>query len=115
MVTFAQVREMALALPEVTQGPSWGTTSFKVRNKLFVRQHEDGESVVVKVAPDEREALVAERPDTFVVTPHYEPYPLMLVRMARIDMDEMHEIVVEAWRMVAPKRLAAAYDRGEHR
>lgn len=77
---------------------------------MFLRQHEDPDLVVLKVAPDERAALTAERPDTFIVTAHYENYPLMLVRTADLDDDELGELVTEAWRLSAPKRLLAAFD-----
>ncbi|WP_283137565.1 MmcQ/YjbR family DNA-binding protein [Rhizohabitans arisaemae] len=99
-----------MSLPEVTESTSWGTPSFKVRGKFFLRWHEDPELVVFKVELEERAALVGERPETFLVTGHYERYQLMLVRTADLPDDELRELVVEAWRMAAPKRLLASFD-----
>lgn len=107
---FDRVRTIALGLPETEQSISWGTPSVKARGKMFLRQHEDEGLTVVKVGRDERAALTAERPDTFIVTPHYENYPYMLVRTADLDATELRELITEAWRMCVPKTVARAYD-----
>ncbi|GAA3441466.1 MmcQ/YjbR family DNA-binding protein [Planomonospora venezuelensis] len=77
---------------------------------MFLRLHEEPGLTVVKVSPEEREALAGERPDVFLVTPHHEKYPYMLVRTAEPAADELRELVTEAWRMSAPKRLVASFD-----
>jgi hypothetical protein len=74
---------------------------------------EDGGSVVVKVDPGEREALVASEPETFVVTPHYRDSPMVVVRLGAVGEDELEELLVDAWRREAPARVLAAYD-AEH-
>ena len=56
------VRELALALPETTEKPSYGTPGFRVGDRLFARLHQDGESLVVWVDMDEREALAHTEP-----------------------------------------------------
>lgn len=110
---FQRVIEVARELPEAELGESWGTESFKVRGKMFLRRHEEPGLVVLKVTKEEREALTAERPETFLVTPHYENYAYMLVRTADLDSNELRELVTEAWRMTAPQRLVKAFD-AEH-
>jgi len=109
---FKRVSDIASRLPGAEQSISWGTPSFKVRNSMFLRQHEDPDLIVLKVAKEEREALTGERPETFIVTPHYENYAYMLVRTADLDKQELRELITDAWRLVAPKRAVRAYDDG---
>jgi len=99
----------AAALPEVEESTSYGTAALKVRGKLFARLREDGETLVVRVG-DEREALVLAAPGTFFVTPHYEKYPWVLVRLAAIRTAELRDVLTAAWLLQAPKRLAAKLD-----
>jgi hypothetical protein len=110
-VTFDDVRQLALALPEVEEGTSYGTPAFKVRGKFLSRLKEDGETLVVRIDMDEREVLMAANPETFYITDHYRGYPAMLVRMATVDPDDLRELLEEAWRRAAPKRLVAAMDK----
>lgn len=110
---FAAVRRMALALPETEERTAWGTPAYYVRKKIFARHHEDDEHLAIKVDPSERAAIVASDGETFLVTPHYQNYPWMLVTVDRVDRDELAELLLDAWRSSAPKRLVAAYD-AEH-
>ncbi|MFC4062837.1 MmcQ/YjbR family DNA-binding protein [Planomonospora corallina] len=112
MSDFDRVRGIALELPEVEESVSWGTPALKVRGRLFLRRHEDPALTVVKVSPQERGALVAERPEVFIVTPHYENHRYMLVRTGDLPDDELRELVTEAWRLSAPQRLVRAFDDG---
>jgi hypothetical protein len=105
------VVELAQAeLPEVEISTSYGTPALKVRKKLFARLREDGEHLVLFVDFMEREALVQSAPEVFIVTPHYEEWPMVLVRLELVDPEELRELVIESWRRRAPKRLLAAYD-----
>jgi hypothetical protein len=102
------VRRIAQGLPGAEEGTSYGTPGWRVRGKLFARIHDDGIVLVVRVAPGEREALLLSEPDVFELRPHYEPYPQwVLVRLAAIDEAELREVLTDAWREVAPKRLLA--------
>lgn len=113
-MTFDDVRAIALALPQVEEGTSYGTPAFRVRKRLIARLHQDGEALVVKVDPQEREALLATTPDVFFTTVHYLEEPQwVLARLALADPGELRELIVEAWRRVAPPRIVAAYDAGE--
>lgn len=69
------------------------------------------EFVFVKAPPAERAALLQQDPVTFFVTPHYSGAPGVIVRMSTVDPDQLEELLVDAWRMVAPKRLVKAYDQ----
>ena len=110
MSDFQRVSDLARELPGAEQGESWGTPSFKVGKTMFLRDHEDAGLIVLKVSRAEREALVSERPETFIVTPHYENYAYMLVRTADLERDELRELITDAWRMAAPKRAVKKFD-----
>jgi hypothetical protein len=104
-VTFETVRQIALALPGVEEGTSYGTPAFRVHKKFFVRLREDGETLVVKVGFDAQEILMRSNPDVFFITDHYAGYPHVLVRLPAVDPDELREVLEQAWRLNAPKRL----------
>jgi hypothetical protein len=99
-------------LPEVEVSTSYGAPALKVRKKPFARLREDSEHLVLFVDFMEREALVQSSPEVFSVTPHYVDWPMVLVRLGRVDPDELRELVIESWRRRAPKRLLASYDEG---
>ena len=104
------VREIAMALPGAVEGTSYGTPAFYVRKKLFVRFHQSGESVVIKIHFDEREALMKLDPESFYITDHYLNYPYMLVRLSTVRPGDLRKLIVESWRRSAPAELVAAYD-----
>jgi hypothetical protein len=108
-VTFEMVCKVALALPGVEAGLSYGTPAFRVRGKLLARLKEDGGSLVVRTDFDTREALMAADPQTFYITDHYRAYPAILVRLSSVDPGDLRRLFEEAWRRAAPKRLVAAY------
>lgn len=110
MITFETVRQMALALPGVEEGTSYCTPAFRVRGKFFARLKQDGESLVLKIGFDEREALMEADPEVFYITDHYRGYPSILVRLPKVDADDFREVLEQAWRYNAPKRLVAEYD-----
>ena len=56
------------------------------------------------------EALTQGEPETFYITDHYRDWPLVLIRLERVDPVELEELLIEAWRMKAPKRLRQTYD-----
>jgi hypothetical protein len=95
-------RELALALPDANERSCYGTPGFYRGKTLFARLLEDGESIVVKIDFGERAALCELRPDTFVVTPHYRDYPMMIVRLAAVKKAELAELLEGAWRRAAP-------------
>jgi len=105
------VRRVALALPGVEEGSSYGTPGFRVRGKFLARMKEDGETLVVKCGDDERDFRMQADPETFFITDHYRGYPTVLIRLARVRLGDLREVLAEAWRRNAPKRLIAAHDR----
>ncbi|MFI5210460.1 MAG: MmcQ/YjbR family DNA-binding protein [Gemmatimonadales bacterium] len=112
--TFATARRVALEFPGVEEGLSYGTAALKVRGKLMARLKEDGETLVVRVTPTDRDLLLQFEPSVFFITDHYRNHPRVLVRLRRIGRRRLSEVLEEAWRLVAPRRLQAEYD-GEGR
>jgi hypothetical protein len=99
-----------MALPESEEGTSYGTPAFKVRGKLFVRLHDSGHSLVVRIEAAERDMRMQADPKAFYITDHYRPYPWMLVKLSAVRRDDLADLLKESWRLSAPKRLLAAYD-----
>lgn len=125
MVSWDDVRRIALALPETTERPSHdGVAAWRVKDKLFAWERPlrkpdyealgdaapDGPILGARV-PDigAKEELLAAAPQLYFTTPHFDGYPAVLVRLDEIAADELEELIIEAWLTRAPKRLAAAY------
>jgi hypothetical protein len=105
MATFEDVRALSLEFPAVEESTSYGTPAFKVRKKLFARLRDEGDVLVVKVDRDEREALIESEPEVYFVTPHYENYGYVLVRLEAVERDHLREILADSWRLAAPRKL----------
>jgi hypothetical protein len=124
MADWNDVRRIALALPESSEESSRGNASWRAREKMFVweRPLRAGEiRALGENAPDgpilgarvehlgAKEALLADDPAVFFTTPHFEGFPAVLVLLEHIALDELEEVIVEAWLARAPKRLAKQY------
>ncbi len=107
------VRKLALELPEAEERETWGTPTFRVKNKIFAMFGDDGKRVWIKSTHDEQRALIAMDPQTFSCPPYVGPSGWVGVRYATADRDEVGELLIEAWRMTAPKRLVKAFDGAE--
>jgi hypothetical protein len=99
MVTFEQVRKIALALQNVEEGTSYGTAAFKTGGKLLARLKEDGDSLVVGTTFEERDEMLAADPETYYITDHYLKYPWVLVRLSRVSSDAMRDLLGRALRL----------------
>jgi len=109
--TWDDVAAIGLSLPEVEVGTSFGTPALKVRGKGMCRMRSNPDALVLRVVDmGEREALLQGQPDAFFSTPHYDDYPYVLVRLEAVDPVELAELIEDAWRIRAPKRLVKAYD-----
>lgn len=95
----ADVRSLCLALPGVTERPSWGQPAWFART-LMARIWEDG---VLTVKTTEREALAGTDPETFFWTPHHDRSPqLVLMHLDRVEADELEELLLESYRLAGP-------------
>ena len=108
MVTADDVRELALSLPRTTEGLVRDHVKFRVGRIVYVSISPDEALMGFGFPREERAALVAAEPDKFLMPIRSdERYNWVRVRLAAIDKAEMTELVVEAWRMVVPKRVSA--------
>jgi hypothetical protein len=117
MPTQGDVRRIATGLPEVVEED--GRFAFRVRGKAFAwvwleRSEPGGPRVprpdVLAVRVDgetEKESLIGMDPDAFFTEPHYHGFPAVLVRLTAISPSLLEDLLVRAWRIQAPKRLAA--------
>jgi hypothetical protein len=124
VVSYAELEEYALTLPETSSGPSYGgAPALRVNKRMFARlrgemaDHVDdltgepyGDVLMVGVADlGEKEALLAADPRAYFTIAHYDGYPAVLVRLALADRDELRELLTDAWVRSAPKRALKAY------
>ena len=111
-MTGDELRQIALALPEVTEKLTWEVDiTFRVRDKIFVIMGPDGGGASVKATLEAQQALVASDPETFSVSAYTGRFGWTSVVLARVDPDELRELVEDAWRRTAPKKLVAARER----
>lgn len=96
-VTFDIVRKLALGLPGVVEGTSYGAPALKVSGQLLacIPTHKSAEpdSLVVRVDADDREELIAADPDTYYITDHYRGYTCVLVRLSRITREGLRDLL----------------------
>jgi len=105
-----ELRAFALSLPEAEERETWGEATFRVRDRIFVMAAPDGKTASVKASLEEQAALIRADPETFSVAPYVGRHGWILVRLGGVDATEMRELVTEAWRMTAPKRLVKQFD-----
>lgn len=113
--TSADVRALALALPEAAERPAWDMACLRVRDKIFASMPPGETWVAIRLAEGENRALATERPEVFSVPHHYRNSTMVVVDLAAVDRDELGELLTEAWRLRAPARLRAAFDAQERR
>jgi hypothetical protein len=101
---FNAVRRIALSLDNVEEGASYGTPAFKVGGALFVRMHQDGESLVVRTDFEQREELMASDPETYYITDHYLKYEWVLVSLSRVHPDALRDLMGMAWKLAAASK-----------
>lgn len=106
-VTFDTVCKLGLKLPGVEESTMYGKPALKVGGKLLAcipsnKSAEPG-SLVVRIDFEQRDALLADAPDTYYVKPHYVDYPCVLVRLSRIREDALKDLLHASWQFVNAK------------
>jgi hypothetical protein len=124
MASWEEVRRLALALPETSERVSRERSQWCVKEKLFVwerplrrRELESfpgkaprGPILAARVEHlVAKEALLADAPQRFFTTSHFDGYPAVLVRLDRIALQDLEEVITEAWLARAPKRLVDTF------
>lgn len=110
MPTPAEVRAIVERLPDAVEQETWGHPTFRVRNKMFAAMAADGATISIKATREEQQALMQGDGETFFHPKFVGVHGWIGVTLARVDGDELRELLVEAWRMTAAKRAVAAYD-----
>jgi hypothetical protein len=107
-------RKFALSLPETTEEPHFEKSSFRVKGKIFATVPLGGKHLHVFVRGDEAQALVAEAPDAYeeIVWGKQAKSDWIRVTLAAADRGQVCELLEDAWRAKAPKRVLAAFDAG---
>jgi hypothetical protein len=124
MATWEDVRRIALALPLASERVSRDRRQWRVKEKLFVWERPlrsaeiealggdapDGPILAARVEHlGAKEALLADDPGVFFTTPHFDGYPAILSRLERLTLEDLDELVTEAWLARAPMRVAKAF------
>jgi hypothetical protein len=110
MTTIDAVRELALTLPRSYEAIVRDRVRFRVGRLVYLGFSRDEQLMGFAFPKAERDALIASEPDKFLMPRTSDQrYNWVVVRLAAIDDDEMRELVLDAWRMVVPKRVAAAH------
>jgi hypothetical protein len=104
-VTGDDARALALSFPEAEERETWGHPTFRVRDKMFAAMDEAGTSMTVKASKEAQAALVGSEPETFSIPAYVGRHGWIAVALERVDPQELAELVEDAWRMTAPKRL----------
>ncbi|MGH3625148.1 MAG: MmcQ/YjbR family DNA-binding protein [Sciscionella sp.] len=103
------LREIALSLPETSERAAWGMPTFRVKDKIFASIN-PRHGVGVKISREERAELVAAEPEKFFWTSHDENYDMMRLHLEAIGVDELRELLTDAWCATAPKPIRTKYD-----
>ena len=112
MITVDDVRALALTLPRSYEAYVRGRVKFRVGSIVYCSFSRDETVMGFAFPKDERDALIASAPQKFMLPGASDlRYHWVDVRLDAIDADEMRELVIDAWRMVVPKRVAAGVDR----
>jgi hypothetical protein len=111
MVTAAQMRKLALSMPEAEEKSHFGQPDFRVRNKIFAGLSPDGMRGTLKLSLEVQSVVVEAKPEVFFpAAGAWGRGGWTHVDLARVKLGELEELVDTAWRLVAPKRLLAARD-----
>lgn len=112
-----KVRKLCLSLPEAHEVEAWGEPTFRVKNKLFAmyakadNHHGEGRNAIwCKASRVNQRLMIDAAPDRFFSPPYVGPSGWVGVYLDReVDWDELRDLLRDAWRMTAPKKLAAAH------
>ena len=111
-LTFDDVREIGLTLPNTTVATAWGSRCLQVNGHRFcaiaINKSAEPNSLGLHCDFDTRDALIAEQPELYYTASHYENYPCVLVRLSRIRRDVLEDLLRMAHRFVSarhPKRV----------
>src|SRR5882672_973323 len=107
-MTFATVRAIGLRLPDVEESTMYGTPALKLKGRMLVciasNKSAEPKTLVVRTTFEQRDLLIAEQPDTYYVKDHYVTFPVVLVRLPRVNPDAMRDLLGAAHRIVGAEK-----------
>jgi len=114
-MTFKQIEALAKDLPRVETGTTWGSPALKVDGQMFavIPTHKSAEpnSLAVRIAFADRDAMIEDDPQTFYVKAHYLDYPCVLVCLSRIHNDALRDLLRAGHAFVSAKKPRAQKKR----
>lgn len=114
-LTFATVRELGLALPNVVEGTAYGAPALKLGGKLVAciptNKSAEPDSLGVRIDLEHRAELLRQHPEIYYITDHYAPHPTVLVRLYKISRADLVELLRDACRFVMPSVVTNATNR----
>jgi hypothetical protein len=112
MVTTADIRRIAISLPRTVERLVQDQVKFNIGRIVYLALSRDETTMGFAFPKEERAALVAGEPDKFhLPVPSNMRYKWVCATLAELELDELTELIVEAWTMCVPKRVAAEYLR----
>jgi hypothetical protein len=106
-VTFDTVRDIALTLPDVEAGTSWGAMAVKVGGQMFActatNKQAEPNTLVIRMDFDQRDELIAADPEIYYLKEHYVNYACVLVRLSRVHPDALRDLLLMGWRHVSAR------------
>lgn len=108
---FEPIRSIGETLPGVELGTAYGAPALKVRGQMFacMTTHTSSEpgSLVIRMSFADRDELIANDPDVYYLTSHYEPYPCVVIRLSRVHKDALEDLLVMGLRFMSDKARRA--------
>jgi hypothetical protein len=109
-VRFKEFRLLCLSLPEAEERETWGEPTFRVRDRIFAMGSLDGAHVSLKASLDDQSGLVEMDPKTFAPSAYTGRYGWVRVRLAGVGSVLATQLVANAWKRTAPRRLVSDYE-----
>jgi hypothetical protein len=100
------VRRIALSLPGAEEATTYGRPCFKVNGRPFVNTGRVDGAIVTRAPDEERDLLMSANPDAYFVTPHYEGWEAVLVRLDAVDEEELAGRLEDSWEFMSSKKPA---------
>lgn len=111
MATFDEVRRIAMSLPEAEEILTWETdVTFRVRSKIFAIGGDGGDHASIKATPMMQADLIDRAPEVYKPSAYVGRFGWVTVDLTKIDVEELDGLLRQAWRLTAPKRLAATLE-----
>lgn len=116
MIGLGEIRALAMALPEVEEGPpvpaARRIAAFKVAGKSFIGVEKGGTTITVSLSESEARAITAERPDAYEeIWRNGKKFMGLRVDISKISSLGLHDLIEKSWRHNAPKRIVDVYNK----